>query len=774
MEYEFSLFMNPVTTVIPQRNVMTTDVSALISGPAFKQITEKLRKEKDPKLKRFIKAHEFPFVTFSGTFTKRSEKGLIKHSGLICFDFDHVGDVKEVRRQLLQDALLPVCLLFDSPSADGVKSVVKVDIYAASHLDYFRAISAYLERTYGLMADASGKDIPRPCFLPYDPTVYCNAKAEAVKLDLPEWLAVADEIHPVSKPHKQLSFGEENKTAAKSSPKQKAPRELNTLVQIERMVDDVVAKKIALADSYEEWVQMAFSLASLGEAGRAPFLRCCDLYPKDQEQSPDKLFSYCLQHRNGSVGIGTFFKKAADAGVMDAGVTDTEEEKKIKSLPTIPDEAIEHLPPLLASIYATGTSKEISDALVLTAIATFSGAMPNVVGHYAGREHTPHLYISILGGASVGKGQIALCRRLVNKIHKELHANAMAKYEEYLRELDVFLNKKGPKKESDRPKKPANSMLFIPVNNSSSGFLSLLQQNKGRGIFFETEIDVMNDAAKTEYGNLSVPMRYIFHNEVVSYNRRKDDEYHEIENPGLAVILTGTKDQLFTLIPNAKNGLFSRFMFYNITMKPVWNDVFAFSEHTLEQTFDEFGEEFYDRYKFLEKRTIPILFRLTPEQQDRFNTFFAKTQAQYFELCGEDYISVVRRLGLIGFRMGMVFTVLRAENFSPFDEKCLVCSDEDFNSIMLIIQTVISHAAFVFNELPEGKTVEKPRGNLKMDFYQALPDVFDRVHYLALGDKIGLKPRTCDKRIERFVSTQLLVHEGNLYFKAVRNEKSSE
>ena len=41
------------------------------------------------------------------------------------------------------------------------------------------------------------------------------------------------------------------------------------------------------------------------------------------------------------------------------------------------------------------------------------------------------------------------------------------------------------------------------------------------------------------------------------------------------MLLSGTPGQVKKLIPDAENGLFSRFMYCHLPMKPQWNDVFA-------------------------------------------------------------------------------------------------------------------------------------------------------------------------------------------------------
>ena len=91
----------------------------------------------------------------------------------------------------------------------------------------------------------------------------------------------------------------------------------------------------------------------------------------------------------------------------------------------------------------------------------------------------------------------------------------------------------------------------------------------------ETEGDTLTNTLASDHGNYSDGLRKSFHNEPVSFLRRTNYEYVEVVNPKLSVLLSGTPGQVKKLIPDAENGLFSRFMYYHLPMKHQWNDVFA-------------------------------------------------------------------------------------------------------------------------------------------------------------------------------------------------------
>lgn len=121
------------------------------------------------------KATHLAYCTFSGTFSKRKNDCLIKHSGLLCLDFDHLGErLQEAKKLLIEDEVLSLRLLFRSPSGDGLKAVVAIDPTKGEHEKWYCAYSAYLTEKYNLIADPACKDVSRACFLPHDGDCYIN------------------------------------------------------------------------------------------------------------------------------------------------------------------------------------------------------------------------------------------------------------------------------------------------------------------------------------------------------------------------------------------------------------------------------------------------------------------------------------------------------------------------------------------------------------------------------------------------------------------------
>ncbi|NQU53003.1 MAG: virulence protein E [Bacteroidetes bacterium] len=174
---QFSYYKEPVKNVVPYKTISMADVYRALTSNYLKERTHQLRLISGKAENRVFKASKFPYVTFSGIFSKRNEKSLMKHSGLIALDFDHVENVEALKTSLLIDPCLETELLFISPNGNGIKWIVSIELTKKyTHAKMFQAISTYIYKTYSIEVDNACKDVSRATFLCYDPEAYINPK----------------------------------------------------------------------------------------------------------------------------------------------------------------------------------------------------------------------------------------------------------------------------------------------------------------------------------------------------------------------------------------------------------------------------------------------------------------------------------------------------------------------------------------------------------------------------------------------------------------------
>lgn len=149
------------------------DVCKIIRSEEYKEVTLHLRSIENEDDARQFKMKNFEHVRMSGVFYFNSDDGLKHHSGYICIDLDHLDeDIREVSAKLILDPFFYTLILFTSPSGNGLKWVIPIDISQGGHRACFEAIAYYLKETYGLVADPACINVSRTCFLPYDPECY--------------------------------------------------------------------------------------------------------------------------------------------------------------------------------------------------------------------------------------------------------------------------------------------------------------------------------------------------------------------------------------------------------------------------------------------------------------------------------------------------------------------------------------------------------------------------------------------------------------------------
>ena len=352
-------------------------------------------------------------------------------------------------------------------------------------------------------------------------------------------------------------------------------------------------------------------------------------------------------------------------------------------------------------------------------------------------------------------------------------------YEKLMAEYQAQKGKKG--QTIPEPKQPPYRSLYISANSSSTAMYQALSDNHECGFTFESEGDAMANALKSDFGDYSDGLRKAFHHEPICYSRRKDNERVDIRKPRWAILLTGTPDQVGNLIPTADNGTFSRFLFYVLQRKLEWRDVFAEEEVTLDDEFEKMGKEFFVVYLKLAARKTPLRFKLTREQQRKFNKFFSELQDEQAAMLGDDIVASVRRLGLIAFRIAMVLTALRFIDNPSLDIQNIpeiVCDDRDFHIALTMVNNLINHTSMVYSTLLRKSGVEDESDvTVKMSmrdqkFFDSLAVDFTTQDYVAAATKLEIPEKSAQKIIGRFINRYMVVvREKNGKYHKVKPQK---
>lgn len=784
---EFSYFKPPVSNTNPFKNVSLVEAYNLIRSDSFRKITNELREIKIPDEARKYKALKFSYVTFSGVFLSRKDSGLSRHSGLMTIDFDHIPDVSQLKEKLKNDPCLETKLLFVSPSGDGLKWIISVAIGELTHSEIFRAVEAYIKETYDIVIDKSGKDVSRACFMPCDPDAYINPNVfdgalSEKTFDAKHWLRKVKQF-------KEIQIQPTHFPA-------------NTGDDVEIVIRRIEESCVDITSAYADWVMIGFALAhEFGERGRDYFHRISRIYGSYQHDECDKQYTACLNTSRDKVHINTFFYYAKQAKIdisnpvkkqkehepqsvepevlpelsvepvdESQGIQETQEKEKVEDViplhpfhdtPRLPEMIHARLPVLLRECCNMFSDAVEKDVILVGALTVISGCLPRYEGKYFRKSYSPHLFSFVTAPAGSGKGILEWAYYLGSSIHEQLVKQSKIEKAEYDRQLSEYNNlPKSQREGASMPIEPKRRKLFVPANCSASAFIQAISENEISIIILETEADTLASSLKQEWGNFCDVLRKGFHHEKASMFRRKENEFIEILNPRIAIMLAGTPKQVQNIMPNVENGLFSRFLFYAYEHHAKFKNPFLEDDGVdLVMYFKEKGDLILRLYETLNSQTQPIEFKLTSRQGELFTEKFEELYERNHLLLASDFNASSLRLGLITFRIAMVLTALRILEDGHISNP-LVCNDIDFDTALQIVFTLEKHSIAVYQNLPDNQLK-----GLRMNFFKALPEGFNKAQALVIAKELEIKERTASKYLTEMKETGLLTHKHNWYTK---------
>jgi len=554
----------------------------------------------------------------------------------------------------------------------------------------------------------------------------------------------------------------------------------DTATKVEKLIDLLKSSHTDITADYNDWLKVGFALASeFGESGRSYFHDISSINQGYSQAESDTKFTECLKSDSGRTDISTLFYLAKNKGITlfshdtlehhtrsanrtkgqsDKNVPLTlseEDPEEMPPLPMFPEDIFRTLPGLLQKVTALMHTPQERSLILIGSIATLSSALLPMKTIYFGKTIYPNMYLFVPGPAGAGKGKLDFCFRLVKPIHKEKLERWNIAKDEYKKEYTRY--KRQRKGENiDPPEKPPIQLLRVPANSSATSFAQAMAEN-GNLLPFETEGDTVVNTFNSDFGNYSDSFRKAFAHESFGYLRRGDDgEEREIESPRLSTVLSGTPEQVKSLIRDAENGLLSRFMFFCINSTSEWLDGFeSYGEDTpLEETFDSIGAEFTAFTKRLES-IQQIRFSLSLPQIGKFNDFFASEKERMQDFNGDRYSASSHRLAWCFLRIAMVLTALRMMDSGSITET-VECSDIDFSATQAIIRVISRHNDYIFNVLDK----ERPEGIAVADSYSsatrksilsALPGYFTTTDMKDISQKIDKSLRTVRRQIARAI-----------------------
>jgi hypothetical protein len=261
-----------------------------LTSDKYRDKVEQVRKIQDENIQKVIKA-SLPAITPSGTFSTRSEKGLIEHSGFMAFDIDFkdnsdITNFDELKKQLSKLSNVAYCGL--SVRGRGFWGCVPIPGSTPElHKQRFNALAKDF-KDMGIVLDPSGSDVCRLRIYSFDPEGYFNHNA---------------------KPYTKILKPQPKRTTR--------PALTDSRERVEAVISQIKENRIDITQSYKgEWFLIASGMANeFGESGRGYFHAVSRYHLKYNESETDRMFDDVLKKTYSKISIGSFFKIASDYGI---------------------------------------------------------------------------------------------------------------------------------------------------------------------------------------------------------------------------------------------------------------------------------------------------------------------------------------------------------------------------------------------------------------------------------------------------------------------------
>lgn len=754
---------------------------------------------------------QLPAAVWAGECPKgRYFKFTTKRTGYAIFDFD---DLKEEQisaaRQLLE--VFPwIVAIHVTASGRGLRVVANIGLV---HIDVYRdaygQVASRLRDLTGLEPDMACKDFARASLASYDPDIYFNPDATAfpypdasnplnyVPATGPD---TSEDFRYLQNPVTQaLALGYQTEPSRPAPAPQADPSTapdvdavINRFFYTHPYVHGSRTRTMLSLGRYIRWRkvqpwQLGQAIATACARGVEP-----GITPKEIERAVR--WGYEHGDEGGKEQTNWVHKGHNSYMTPNSPVTSvnnpdneeiTEDEKEEEDIiedqcAQFRDDIFDTLPEEIKKLLVVAKDRKERDIILLGILTVSSTLFPALWTIYGNKKYSAHIYTYIVAAAGAGKGGAMNGVLLAKKTDRELERIYTASRKEYEKKcIEWDMELKSAMKEhrmpdmDKKPEEPVHQIIISTPNSSKSQMIINIRNSGEVGIVIvSSEGDVLTETLHCDFGNLAAELRMFFHHEEVRQHFKIDKEQIVIPHPHVAMLLTGTPEQVVSLIRNTENGLFSRFLFYAMSEEPVWKSQSPYKGNggiDIEELYGEVGEKLKANYFNILGKEIKINF--APEQWEILDSVF-ETELGIVSAEGEtNATAIVKRYGLITMRIAMTLCGYRIME-AGWQIAEYTCLDEDFLTALHIVLTCMKHANHVSTMMNNTAS----RGKVK-NFYKLLPvldkmpDKFRFTDYKNAVETAGFGPSAAKRSLKKYIITGLLTKDNGVYRKTGKLKK---
>ena len=340
-------------------------------------------------------------------------------------------------------------------------------------------------------------------------------------------------------------------------------------------------------------------------------------------------------------------------------------------------------------------------------VAGCSAIAKNTYIKYDGRTQHIHIYYMLCAPAASGKGILSDIREAFSGIQDAARLRARANWETY---KDLY--NKTPKDKRELIPKPKAPTFWLPADTSTSALISAIRDNDGSGCIWESEIDTINRAIKSDYGNYTDTLRNNYHGEYITYLRKTGREYIQLNNTHFAAVIAGTIGQVETFFKSTENGLFSRWAFGSLSGGAEWANKFVIKDKTPQIN------NLCQIVRQVERcNDISSEITFSRDQQQQHYKYYTEKQSELLDTLGGAAVSFLRRQALTQLRAAAVLHTMTGNNNGQ-------CNTLAWDLAAAMAAHSVECGGYIIARLPEMDKPAKRKDIRAAQIYDTLPDLF--------------------------------------------------
>lgn len=427
-----------------------------------------------------------------------------------------------------------------------------------------------------------------------------------------------------------------------------------------------------------------------------------------------------------------------------------------------------HLPALMEKTLKLGKDARDADVKFLSTLSALASLMKNVQFFYDNHWYYPTLMLIVTGGPASGKSAARVCRFVVKGVHEEKMRETLREYEAQIKEgktqeqLKTLIKRKGH---------------IIPPDSTVAALMRSLADNDGCGLLETPEIDNIVNSIRSEYGNYSTILRMAFEHQPIEVARASDPRPTVVEKPRFCIVLAGTPEQVRSLLQNAENGLFSRFLYYLLPSNYDYivnlsEDEPGYARRSEEEEFQAIGDTFYSLWLGV-KDIDRIQIHFPRVLRERLQRVMQVMQDACVATKDEGIIATLHRLGPYTFRIATALTFIRnLENHTV--QPHMECDFRDFDNALIIVKTLLLHCMKLYGGIVRAASATSL--NLRavglradqQELFDALPETFSKKEFAEANNKLELNIRTSEGWLGQWKENNIVKEIGYAKYKKVK------